>query len=100
MARVVLDLNNPAFQEAWFALEREEALAVLATLRKIGQMDWQQLYSDRGLRWEAILSRPGPGGARIYSLRVTRRVRAVAYRERDFLRLLSLHADHDSAYKR
>jgi hypothetical protein len=97
--RVLLDLNNPVFQDAWFALERDEALAVLATLRKISQMEWQQLYGDRGLRWEAILSRPGPGGARIYSLRVTRRVRAVAYRERDFLRLLSLHADHDSAYR-
>jgi hypothetical protein len=96
--RVALDLNNPAFQGAWFALEREEALAVLATLRKIHQMDWQHLYGDRGLRWEAILSRSGPGGARIYSLRVSKKVRAVAYRERDFLRLLSIHADHDSAY--
>ena len=99
MPRVLLDLNNPAFLESWFALEREEGLAVLATLRKIHQMDWQQLYRDRGLRWEAILSRSGPGGERIYSLRVTKRVRVVAYRERDFLRLLSIHADHDSAYE-
>ena len=98
MPRVLLDLNNPAFQESWFALERGEALAVLATLTKIHQMEWQQLYSDRGLRWEAILSRSGPGGGRIYSLRVTKRVRAVAYREGDFLRLLSIHADNDSAY--
>ncbi len=99
MARIVLDLNNPVFQQDWFALEREEALAVLATMRKIRQMDWEQLYRDRGLRWEAILSRTGPAGQRIYSLRVTRRVRAVAYRERDFLRFLSLHADHNSAYE-
>jgi hypothetical protein len=98
--RVLLDLNNPAFQKAWFALEQEESLAVLATLRRISQMEWQQFYTDRGLRWEAILSRPGPRRGRIYSLRVTKRVRAVAYREGDFLRLLSLHADHDSAYKR
>ena len=98
MPLVLLDLNNPAFQESWFALEREEALAVLAILRKIQKMEWQQLYRDRGLRWETILSRVGPGGVRIYSLRVTRKVRAVAYRERDFLRLLSIHADHDSAY--
>jgi hypothetical protein len=100
MPQVLLDLNNPAFQETWFALEPEESLAVLATLRRISQMEWQQLYADRGLRWEAILSRPGPGGERIYSLRVTKRIRAVGYREKDFLRLLSLHADHDSAYKR
>jgi hypothetical protein len=99
MARVVLDLNNPVFQESWFALEREDTLAVLATLKKLRQLEWDQLYRERGLRWEAILSRPGPAGKRLYSLRVTRRVRAVAYRDGDFLRLLSLHADHDSAYE-
>jgi hypothetical protein len=79
-------------------LERPEALAVLATLRRIRQLDWNQLYRDRGLRWEAILSRTGPAGQRLYSLRVTRRVRAVGYRDGDFLRLPSLHPDHDSAY--
>ena len=99
MARIALDLNNPEFQRGWFALERDEALAVLATLRKILLLDWNELYADRGLRWEAILSRPGPAGQRLYSLRVTKRVRAVAYRQGDFLRFLSLHPDHDSAYK-
>jgi hypothetical protein len=98
MDRILLDLNNPVFQETWFALERAEALAVLATLRRIRQMDWNQLYRDRGLRWEAILSRTGPAGQRLYSLRVTRAVRAVGYRDGDFLRLLSLHPVHDSAY--
>jgi hypothetical protein len=99
VSRILLDLNNPVFQRCWFALERDEALAVLATLRKIQQMDWAQLYSDRGLRWEAILSRAGPSGQRIYSLRITRRVRAVAFREGNFLRFLSLHPEHDSAYE-
>lgn len=99
MPGIQLDLNNAAFQEGLFSLEREDALAVLATLRKIHQMNWDQLHQNRGLRWEAILSRTGPAGQRIYSLRVTRKVRAVAYREGAFLRFLSLHADHDSAYK-
>jgi len=99
VARIALDLNNPEFQRDWFALERDEALTVLATLRKILRLDWNELYADRGLRWEAILSRPSPAGQRLYSLRVTKRVRAVAYRQGDFLRFLSLHPDHDSAYK-
>ncbi|HLM99023.1 MAG TPA: hypothetical protein VK335_07065 [Bryobacteraceae bacterium] len=99
MARIALDLNNPEFQSDWFALERDDVLAVLATLRKILRLDWNQLYADPGLRWEAILSRPGPAGQRLYSLRVTKRVRAVAYRQGEFLRFLSLHPDHDSAYK-
>jgi len=99
VARIALDLNNPEFQSDWFALEREDALAVLATLRKILRPEWTQLYSDPGLRWEAILSRTGPAGQRLYSLRVTKRVRAIAYRDGEFLRFLSLHPDHDSAYK-
>jgi hypothetical protein len=98
MARVLLDLNNPLFQETWFSLDRPETLAIIATLRKIRQLDWEQLYRDHGLRWEAILSGSGPKGQRIYSLRVTQRVRAVGYRDDRFLRLLSLHSDHDSAY--
>jgi hypothetical protein len=98
MAQIVLDLNNPLFQDDWFALDRQEALAVVATLRKIRQLDWDQLYRDKGLRWEAILSRRGPNGQRLYSLRITKRARAVAYRDGNALRLLALHADHDSTY--
>jgi hypothetical protein len=96
MARIALDLNNPVFQQDWFALERQEALAVLATLRKIRQMEWELLYRDKGLRWEAILSRTGPNGQRIYSLRITQRARAVAYRDGNAFRLLALHAGQDS----
>jgi hypothetical protein len=98
MARILLDLNNPVFQETWFALDRQEALAVLATMRKLNRVEWKSLYRDKGLRWEAIVSRSGPHGQRIYSLRVTQRIRAVAYRDGDLLRFLSLHSDHDSAY--
>jgi len=97
MARVLLDLNNPAFQDHWLSLGRSDALAVLNTFKKIRQLHWEQLYRDPGLRWESILSRSGPGNQRIYSLRITQRVRAVGYRDGQFLRLLSLHPDHDSA---
>ena len=98
MSHVVLDLNTPEFLDDWFHLEKTEAIAVLDTLKKIRGMDWDLVYKDRGLRWETIISRKGPGGQRIYSLRITRKVRTPAYRDRDFLRLLSLHPDHDSAY--
>ena len=99
MARILLDLSNPTFQADWFALERDAALAVLSALKKLHQMEWELLYRDRAFRWEAILSRKGPAEQRIYSLRVTRPARALAYREGDFLRLLSIHPDHDSAYQ-
>jgi hypothetical protein len=94
-----LDLNNPEFQSNLLALEKQEAWAVLNTLRLLKNLDWPQLQSSKGLRWELIQSRSGPQGQRLYSLRISRSCRAVAWRDGDWLRLLSLHPDHDSAYR-
>jgi hypothetical protein len=85
---------------AYFMLEKTQQLMVLATLRKLAAMRWAQVYQDRGLKWEAIHSRTGPDGRRLYSLRISQGFRAVAYRDAGgWLRLLSLHPDHDSAYR-
>ncbi len=94
-----LDLNSPEFQRAFFRLEKNRQRMVLNILRKLFGMTWEQVYRDSGLRWEAILSKRGPSGQRLYSLRVGRGFRAPAARDGDFLRLLSLHPDHESAYK-
>lgn len=98
--QVRLDLNNPVFQRQLFALQKPQQLGVLATLRKLADLRWSQVYQDRGLKWELIHSRSGSGGRRLYSLRISQEFRAVAYRdEGGWLRLLSLHPDHDSAYR-
>lgn len=98
--QVRLDLNNPVFQRQLFALQKPQQLSVLATLRKLADLRWPQVYQDRGLKWELIHSRSGSGGRRLYSLRISQEFRAVAYRdEGGWLRLLSLHPDHDSAYR-
>jgi hypothetical protein len=95
-----LDLNNPVFQRQLFALPKEDQRAVLGTFRKLAGMSWPQVYQDAGLRWEAIVSRVGPHGGRVYSLRLAQGFRAVACRDGEWLRILSLHPDHDSAYAR
>jgi hypothetical protein len=100
MARILLDLNAASFQHDWFAMEREDVQAVFEALRKIRLLDWNQLYSDRGLRWELVESRTGSEGRRLYSMRVTRKCRAVGYRDGNILRMVSLHPDHDSAYEK
>ena len=97
--RIRLDLNDPEFQAQLFTLEKEEQRAVLNTLRKLSRMEWPQLFTDRGLKWETILSRTGPHGERLASLRISQKFRAVAMRDGTWLRLLTLHPDHDSAYK-
>jgi hypothetical protein len=93
-----LDLNNREFQANLLALEKSEAWAVLKTLRLLQTIDWRQLQSSKGLHWELIQSRQGPQGQRLFSLRISRSCRAVAWRDGDWLRFLSLHPDHDSAY--
>ena len=93
-----LDLNNPEFQANLLDLDKPQSWAVLQTLRLLQAMTWLQLQQSKGLRWELIQSRQGPQGERLYSLRVSRSCRAVAWREGDWLRFLSLHPDHDSAY--
>ena len=45
---VRLDLNNPEFQSDLFALQKPEQLAVLATLRKIASLSWDQVHRDQG----------------------------------------------------
>ena len=96
--RLRLDLNNPVFQQQLFALSRQQQIQVLKALGKLSGLSWAQVYRDRGLHWEAIHSRKGPHGGRLYSLRMGKAFRGLAWREGDWLRLLSLHPDHDSAY--
>ena len=94
-----LDLNNPVFQRLLFNLSKIDQHNALNTLRKLEKITWQQVYSDHGLKWEAVLSQKGPGGNRIYSFRIGKGFRGIAYRDGSWLRLLSLHPDHDSAYQ-
>ena len=98
-SRVRLDLNSPEFQDVFFRLEAAELRQVIASLRRLRALDWEGLYRHTGFRWEAIGPVNAPNGAKVYSFRLSQRVRAVAFRDGDFLRLISLHPDHDSAYE-
>ncbi len=98
MTSIKIDMNHPDFQKDLFHLEKNEQIAFLKALKKIRQLNWDKLYADNGLKWEAILSKTTPSGQRIYTFRFSKKYRATALREGEFLRLLSLHADHDSAY--
>ena len=99
-SRVRLDLNSPEFQDVFFRLEVDDLAQVVTALRRLRDLDWNRLYRHTGFRWEAIEHLKAPNGARVYSLRLSQRIRAVAFRDGEFLRLISLHPDHDSAYER
>ena len=98
--RVLLDLNSPEFQDVLFRLEVSELKQVVASLRRLRELEWSALHRHTGFRWEAIEHLKAPNGAGVHSLRLSQRARAVGYRDLNFLRLVSLHPDHDSAYAR
>jgi hypothetical protein len=85
---VRLDLNNPVFQEQWFSLEKQDRIAVLNCCVKLAALDWDAIYRDKGLRWELIQSRTGANIERLYSIRITQKIRAVVRRTGEFLEFL------------
>lgn len=98
--RIHLDLNSPEFQDVFFRLEHDDLKQVVSALRRLRELDWHALYRHTGFRWEAIEHLTIGGGAKVYSLRLSQRMRAVGLRDGNFLRLISLHPDHDSTYER
>jgi hypothetical protein len=98
--RVRLDLNSPEFQDVLFRLEQDDLTQVMSALRRLRELDWNALYRHTWFRWEAIEHVKATSGGKVYSMRLSQRVRAVGFRDGNFLRLISLHPDHDSTYKR
>ena len=99
-SRLRLDLNSPEFQDVFLRLPVAELEQVAASLARLRELDWNSLYRHTGYNWELLDHVKGPGGAKVYSLRLSQKIRAVGFRDGEFLRLVSLHPDHDSAYGR
>ena len=100
-ALVRLDLNNPVFQETLFNLQKAERHAAIDTLSKVRQLTWAQVYRNNGLKWEKIVSvKPPADMDAVYALRITQSRRATAWRDGDFMRMLTVAPDHDSTYGR
>jgi hypothetical protein len=91
--KVRLDLNYPLFQSELFDLDVSEAKKIFKTLKKLKGMTWNEVFRDRGLKWEELKSVPGK-----YTIRLSQSYRAVATRTEEFMRFQALHPDHDGAY--
>ncbi len=97
---VRLDLNSPEFLEVFLQLEGADLAQVTGSLAQIRKLDWSNVYASKGLRWEAISHLRAPDGkSAVYSVRLSQKIRGLAFREGEFMRFISLHLDHDSAYK-
>lgn len=99
-SRIKLDLNSPEFLDVFLRLQSSELKQAVRALQRLRDVDWETLYRHVGFQWETIRHIPAPRGVTACSLRLSEKMRAIAYREGDFLRIISLHPDHDSAYRR
>jgi len=93
-----LDLNFPEFQKDLLELEKKEALGVINTLKKIHKLSFEQIVKSPGVNVEKLKKLKTKDGAALYSIRVTKKFRAVVTIKSDYIRFVSLHPDHDTAY--
>ena len=97
---VRLDLNSPEFLAVFLRLGTADLAQVAGSLDQIRKLDWSNVYTSKGLHWEAIDHVAAPDGkSTVYSVRLSQKIRALAFRDGDFMRFVSLHPDHDSAYR-
>ena len=93
---------RPAFDQAVMQAEFPVRKAAAKTLRLLQTLDLPQLWSHPGLNFEKIHGLiDEASGEQLYSLRVTQSARAlVCLHQGPTLVLVSLHAQHDEAYRR
>lgn len=101
---VECDLEFPRIIRELSELSLDELNQVEASVLKIRRMTWDQLYKTssktqkRGLNWEPIVGQTTESGKTIASIRISKKFRARVCRDGKFMRFISLHPDHDSAY--
>jgi hypothetical protein len=98
MNRIELDLNNPQFLNVFLELRGKELEQVARALHRLQRYTWDEVYKLPGLNWETI-RQVTVNGQPTASIRLSKKYRAIVIRERNILRMLSLHLDHDSAYE-
>ena len=94
-----IDLNFPPFQQDLFSLDKMKLSIFVQSVKKINKMDLRQVQQSSGLNLEKIKNIKTPNGKTLYSIRMSKSFRAVICIEDDFIRFISLHPDHDTAYK-
>ncbi|MFA6498516.1 MAG: hypothetical protein WCV64_04185 [Desulfurivibrionaceae bacterium] len=93
---------RPAFDEAVMAAELPVRKAATKMLQLLHSLDLPQLWSHPGLNFEKLHGMIEPAsGEQLYSLRLGSAARAIAcLRQGPTLVLVSLHVQHDKAYRK
>ena len=83
--KVLLDLNYPAFQSELFELDAPELKKIIKIFKKLRGMSWNDVFKDRGLKWEAPKSTPGK-----FTIRRSQSYRAIVVRADCWMRFQTL----------
>jgi len=83
-SRIRLDLNSPEFQEVLFRLEDTQLTQVIASLRRLRKLEWSAFDRPKEFHWEAIEHLKAPNDAKVHRLRLSRKIRALAFRDGEF----------------
>ena len=103
---VLVDTGYPRFLTTLVNLELDEQEAIIDTIDKIQRMTWDDVYrtssktpgQKRGINYEPIDQRTA-SGKRIATIRASGKIRIRVCRDEQYMRCISIHVDHDSAYK-
>ncbi len=101
---VKCDLEFSPFVRQLENLDLTQFDAVDSCIDKIEKMTWAHILATssksqkRGLNWE-VLDQKTASGCIVASIRITEKFRARVTRDGVYMRFISLHPDHDSAYK-
>ena len=90
---------RPAFDEAVQRAERPIRVAAAKTLRILSEMEYGQVLSHPGLKFEKLHGFVEPEtGEQLYSMRITQAARAmVCLKNGPTIVLVALHVRHDDA---
>jgi hypothetical protein len=93
---------RPAFEEAVLRAELPIRKAAAKTLQLLVALDLPQLWSHPGLNFEKLQGLVEPAsGEQLYSLRITGSARAITcLLHGPAIVLVSLHVQHDKAYRK
>ena len=103
---VQCNIEYIGFQNELKELEPPHYDQVFNCIEKIEKMTWAQIYATsskgagkRGLNWEVLTHQKTASGGTIATIRVSEKFRARVTRNGVTMIFISLHPDHDSAYK-
>ncbi|RYZ80862.1 MAG: hypothetical protein EOP04_25070 [Proteobacteria bacterium] len=103
-SHIKVDMTFPSLIKEIQDLTKSQLQELLESTVKLQKITWKELWEQStkgkgktGFNYELIEEDPDLGN--IHSIRITKSFRARVIRENEWMRFISLHPDHDSAYR-